>query len=154
MLTSTFMRSANIFLLILLCLPLQAGPQWVFNEILADPGAVNDSNNNGSFDPVEDEFLELINLSGDDADISGWTISDLVRVRHVFPEGTVVPADCAVVVFGSGPLGPSDSGALRLTSSSGILALNNGGDTLTLSTEAGAEVAIAAAYCPSQMECS
>ena len=144
MLASTLIRSVNILLLILLCLPLQAGPQWVFNEILADPGAVNDSNNNGSFDPVEDEFLELINLSGDDADISGWTISDLVRVRHVFPGGTVVPADCAVVVFGSGPLGPSDSGALRLTSSSGILALNNGGDTLTLSTEAGAEVAIAA----------
>ena len=125
MLRSFLIHPANILLLILLCLPLQADAQWVFNEILADPGAVNDSNNNGSFDPVEDEFLEIVNLSGDDADISGWTISDLVRIRHVFPEGTVVPADCAVVVFGSGPLGPSDSGALRLTSSSGILALNN-----------------------------
>lgn len=143
MLTGAFTRSVNVLLLILLCLRVQAGPQWVFNEILADPGAVNDSNNNGSFDPVENEFLELVNLSGDDADISGWTISDLVRVRHVFPEGTVVPADCAVVVFGSGPLGPSDSGALRLTSSSGILALNNGGDTLTLSTDTGTEVATA-----------
>lgn len=143
MLTSAFSSSITVILLVLLCLRAQAGPQWVFNEILADPGAVNDSNNNGSFDPVENEFLEIVNLSGADADISGWTISDLVRVRHVFPEGSLVPAGCAVVIFGSGPLGPSDSGALRLTSSSGILALNNSGDTLTLSTDTGIEVAIA-----------
>ena len=33
-------------------------------------------------------------------DISGYTISDLVDVRHTFPAGTVVPAGGAVVVFG------------------------------------------------------
>ncbi len=131
----------------LACTRAQAGSQWIFNEILADPGRANDSNNNGNFDSIEDEFLELVNLSGEDVDISGWTISDLVRIRHIFPEGSLVADGCAVVVFGGGPLGPSASGTLRLAASSGTLALNNSGDTLTLSTNAGIDI-VTATYGP------
>ena len=147
MITKAVLGCSFMVIALMTCARSDAGSQWVFNEILADPGRVNDSNNNGNSDPIEDEFLELVNLSGADADISGWTISDLVRIRHVFPEGSLVADGCAVVIFGGGPLGPSNSGVLRLASSSGTLALNNSGDTLTLSTNTGIEIA-AVSYGP------
>lgn len=147
MITRTVLGCGFMVIALMTCTRSDAGSQWVFNEILADPGRINDSNNNGNSDPIEDEFLELVNLSGADADISGWTISDLVRIRHVFPEGSLVADGCAVVIFGGGPLGPSNSGVLRLASSSGTLALNNSGDTLTLSTNTGIEIA-AVSYGP------
>jgi len=109
-----------------------AQPAWVINEVLADPGAVNDANGDGNNDAVDDEFVEIVNLSGADADIGGWTISDIVRVRHAFPEGTIVPNECAIVVFGSGPIGRPFNGAVFQTASDGSLGFNNGGDTITL----------------------
>ncbi|MCH2582631.1 MAG: lamin tail domain-containing protein, partial [Planctomycetes bacterium] len=90
MTTRTTPRRILFLFAFLACTRAQAGSQWIFNEILADPGRANDSNNNGNFDSIEDEFLELVNLSGEDVDISGWTISDLVPVRHIFTEGSLV----------------------------------------------------------------
>ena len=116
---------------------LRAGGVWVINEVLADPGAVNDANGDGNFDPVDDEYIEIVNLSGEDQDISLWTISDFVRVRHQFPEGTIVPNECAVVVFGSGPIGRPFTGATFQIASDGSLGLNNSGDTITFADDVG-----------------
>ncbi len=107
---------------------------WIINELLADPasGDAGDANGDGIRDGSADEFVEIINASGGDVDISGWTLADGFTVRHTFPADTVVADGCAIVVFG----GPAPTGAFGLaevqTASTGFLGLNNGGDTVTL----------------------
>jgi len=108
---------------------------WIINEIHADPasGFAGDANGDGTRDFSDDEFIEIVNVSGADADISGWTLADGFTVRHTFPSGSVVPGGCSIVVFGGGaPTGPFGISEVQ-TASSGALGLNNGGDTVTLS---------------------
>lgn len=112
------------------------------NEVLADPPAGEDVNGDGSADTAEDEFVELINLSAGEVDLSGWLLSDASGLRHTFPLGTVIPSGCGVVVFGGGtPVG--DFGGMTVqTASEGGLGLNNGGETITLESKAGTVAAL------------
>ena len=106
-------------------------PDVVINEISADPdSSAGDANGDGTAHFSEDEFVEIVNVSGADLDISGWTISDAVGVRHMFPAGSVITNGCSVVVFGGGTPTGSFGNSLVQTSSSGQLGLNNGGDSL------------------------
>ena len=105
----------------------------IINEILADPDATNgDANGDGIVSTSEDEFVELINNSSNEVDISGWTLSDGVRVRHTFEEGTIVAANGVIVVFSGGTPTGNFGGAIVQIASSGSLALNNDGDSITL----------------------
>lgn len=91
----------------------------VINELLADPTG----------DETEDEYVELVNAGGAVIDLTGCALGDIVDpARHVFGALVLRPGE-AVVVFGGG-----DRSAIAnaLTSSSGALSLNNGGDTVTL----------------------
>ncbi len=117
---------------------------WIINEIHADPAGdiSGDANNDGERDGSDDEFVEIINVSGSVADISGWTLADGFGVRHVFPAGTIVENQCGVVVFGGGvPTGPF-GGVVVQTASGGSLGFNNSGDTVTLNNGS-ADVAVA-----------
>lgn len=109
-------------------------PTWLINEFLADPGATTgEANGDGTVNVSQDEFVEIINVSSAAVDITGWTLSDSVGVRHTFPSGTVIPANCGIVVFGGGtPTGTFGNMTVH-AASSGQLGLNNGGDTITLS---------------------
>ena len=111
---------------------------WVINEIHADPDTfLGDANGDGSVNTSDDEFIEIVNNSGADVDISGWTLSDGVSLRHTFPANTVVPADCSVVVFGGGtPTGIFGFSVVQSASTS-ALGLNNTGDTVTLNNGTG-----------------
>ncbi|MDH3546147.1 MAG: lamin tail domain-containing protein, partial [Gammaproteobacteria bacterium] len=107
---------------------------WVINEINADPaaGSAGDANGDGTQNFSDDEFVEIVNTSGADADISGWTLADGFSVRHTFPAGSVVRDGCSIVIFGGGtPTGTFGGGQVQ-TASSGALGLNNGGDNVTL----------------------
>jgi Lamin Tail Domain/IPT/TIG domain len=110
----------------------------VINEYLADPpeGAAGDANGDGTRSSSSDEFVEILNRSGETIDISGFKLSDGEAVRHVFPPGTVVPPFEAAVVFGGGtPTGAFGNAAenhLVFKASTGGLSLNNGGDTIIL----------------------
>jgi predicted extracellular nuclease len=108
---------------------------FVINEIHADPAIdlSGDANADGVRDATQDEFVELVNTSASDIDISGWTLSDGFGQRHVFPAGSVVQSGCSVVVFGGGTPTGLFGASLVQTASSGALGLNNGGDTITLS---------------------
>lgn len=124
----------------------------VINEILADPHPDDppadpngDANGDGVRDSSEDEFLELVNVSGSDLDLSGWTISDGVALRHTFPADTIVPDNCAVVVFGGGAPTGAFGGSVVQTASEGFLGFNNGGDTVTVS-DPGATVTVEYLY--------
>lgn len=107
-------------------------PQLVINEILADPGTVCDANGDGKGDSTQDEFVELVNAGAAPLDISGWTLSDAVQVRHVFAANTVLPAGGAIVVFGGGTPTGTFGGSLVCTASTKSLGLNNPGDTVTI----------------------
>ncbi len=120
--------------------PEESEVQVMINEVLADPPSSNeegDMNGDGYRNASEDEFVEILNLSDSDVDISGWSISDSFTTRFTFPNGTVVPAHGVVVVFGGG-----DSSSFTLPegvmafSSKEIggdyLGLTNSGDTVTL----------------------
>jgi len=110
-------------------------PTILINEILADPHATNgDANGDGTVNTTQDEFIEFVNVSGAALDISGWTISDIVQVRHTFAAGTIFTNQCGAVVFGGGtPTGTFGNTLVQVANASGnSLGLNNTGDTITL----------------------
>jgi hypothetical protein len=96
-------------------------PFMYINEILAnEPGS-----------DTAREFVELVNLGNVAADLGGWTLSDNVMTRHVFPAGTMVAPGKALVVFGAAsgiPGGLTNA----VAASTGTLALNNTGDDVSL----------------------
>lgn len=102
----------------------------VINEILAnEPGNATAS-----------EFVELVNLGNASADLSGWTLSDSVSVRHTFAAGTRLAAGRALVVFGAAsgiPAGLSNA----VATSTGTLSLNNTTDVVTLRTASATTIA-------------
>ncbi len=103
----------------------------IINEIHADPDSSNgDANGDGIINTADDEFIEIFNTSGTDLNISFWTLEDLTKVRHTFPNGTVVPKEESIVLFGSGT--PITVPGLVQMASSGGLGLNNSGDTITI----------------------
>jgi endonuclease/exonuclease/phosphatase family metal-dependent hydrolase len=100
----------------------------ILNEILAnEPGS-----------STAGELVELVNTGGTDADLSGYTLSDGVSVRHVFAGGTTIAAGKALVVYGGASAIPG--GFPAVAASSGSLGLNNGGDTVTLRDGSGDQV--------------
>ena len=117
----------------------------VINEFQYDPAPdlSGDANGDGIRDGSQDEFVELVNDSGADLDISGWTLNDAVGLRHTFPAGTVVANGCAVVVFGGGVPNGDFGGSVVQVASTGFIGLNNGGDSITILDGVGAQVATA-----------
>jgi hypothetical protein len=114
------------------------GAAFVINEINADPDSTNgDANGDGEAHYSDDEFVEIVNMSGVDIDMSNWTLSDGYGLRHTFPLGTLVSDGCAVVVFGGGTPVGDFGGAIVMVSSGGNLGLNNGGDSVAIADETG-----------------
>jgi hypothetical protein len=114
------------------------GSAFVINEINADPDTIlGDANGDGAANFGDDEFVEIVNMSGADMDMSAWTLADGAALRHTFPFGTIVGDGCAVVVFGGGTPTGSFGGAIVMVASGGSLGLNNGGDTVTIADSTG-----------------
>ncbi|HEV7373595.1 MAG TPA: Calx-beta domain-containing protein [Pyrinomonadaceae bacterium] len=116
----------------------------VINEVLADPpdGSNGDANHDGARDSNDDEFVELVNTTANNIDISGYqlltrsTSASNDTLRHTFAPGTIFPAGSAIVVFGGGSFNPTNPvfGGAQVfkTSSSGGLSLTNSGGVVTL----------------------
>jgi uncharacterized repeat protein (TIGR01451 family) len=115
----------------------------LINEVLADPPdlAAGDANHDGVRDSSDDEFIELVNTTTHDIDISGYQLlsrsssATTDTLRHTFAAGTILPACSAAVVFGGGTFDPNNSafgGALVIKATSGSLSLTNGGGAITL----------------------
>jgi hypothetical protein len=126
--------------------PLQAS--LIFNEVLYDPsnsGLDGDANGDGSYVQSEDEFVEIINLSTQATDLSGYKLYDAQNLaagtpNHIFPNGTIVGAGKAIIVFGGGTPTGNFGGAVVQTSTFGDLNLNNAGDVLYLYDAANGQV--------------
>ena len=112
-----------------------SGPQCaeaviLINEVLADPSALfGDANGDGVIHTTQDEFVELVNTATSPVSLAGWTLSDLVQVRHVFAPSSSIPGLGFFVVFGGGA--PQGFANVAVASTK-TLALNNTGDTVTL----------------------
>ncbi|WP_426432276.1 T9SS type A sorting domain-containing protein [Winogradskyella sp. HB-48] len=103
----------------------------LINEINADPDATNgDANGDGTVNTSEDEFVEIYNSGATSIDLTDFTISDAVTVRHTFPSGTVLAPNSFITVFGGGT--PTGINGIAQTASSGGLGLNNGGDSVII----------------------
>ena len=98
--------------------------QVVLNEVLPDPVGTDRGQ----------EYVELVNLGPDPADLRGFEIEDGASVRHRFGDVVLAPGE-ALVLFDEG----DHSGVPgAINSDSGFLSLNNAGDTLTLTERGGA----------------
>ncbi|MEM6262736.1 MAG: lamin tail domain-containing protein [Bacteroidota bacterium] len=122
--------------------------QLILNEICYDPsnsGLNGDTNGDGRYAQAEDEFLEFVNLSASELDVSGYKLYDEENLainvpNHTIPANTVIPAGGALVIFGGGTPTGSFGGALVQTSTSGDFNLNNSGDKLYVFDAADTEI--------------
>ena len=112
---------------------------FVLNEVLYDPpsGSPGDANGDGIRDANDDEFVELVNSSANNLDISGYKLYDADRLsintaNHEFPANTILNPGQAVVVFGGGTPTGNFGGSLVFAASGQVLNLNNSGDVLTV----------------------
>ena len=126
------------------CGPGPGPDDLVINEVLADPGAVNDPNQDGVSDNG-DEFVEILNLSGGVLDLSGVALHDEVKEVFTVTQGVCLNPGQALVIFASASSDLALGGALVLADGGSSLALNNGGDALTL-FNAAAEIIDAMSY--------
>ncbi|HEY3581175.1 MAG TPA: lamin tail domain-containing protein, partial [Pyrinomonadaceae bacterium] len=128
----------------------------VINELLADPpdGLNGDANHDGVRDTSADEFVELVNSTTHDIDLSGYQLQSRSltatndTLRHRFAQGTTLSAGKAVVVFGGGSPNASDpifGSAQIVKASSGGLSLVNGGGVVILRKSNG-EIVTSVAY--------
>ena len=96
-------------------------PKVIINEIMAnEPGS-----------DVNGEYVELVNVGTASASIGGWTISDGTSVRHTFASGTSLAAGKAIVVYAGASAIPAGL-TNAVASSTGVLSLANGGDSVIL----------------------
>ncbi|HEY2963878.1 MAG TPA: lamin tail domain-containing protein [Pyrinomonadaceae bacterium] len=128
----------------------------VINEILADPpdGLAGDANHDGVRDSSADEFIELVNSTPRDIDLSGYQLQSRSltaandTLRHRFATGTTLFAGTAIVVFGAGTPNASNplfNGSQVVKASTGGLSLVNSGGVVTLRNRNG-EIVTAVAY--------
>ncbi|MDF1564740.1 MAG: lamin tail domain-containing protein [Deltaproteobacteria bacterium] len=103
----------------------------VINELLADPSpTLGDANCDGLISSGEDEFVEIVNVSGVDLDLGGVSLWDGTAQRHTFLS-VGLPAGGVMVVFGGGT--PSCLWPANVqVQTAGSLGLNNAGDTVSL----------------------
>ena len=128
----------------------------VINEFLADPpdGLAGDANHDGVRDSSADEFIELVNSTTNDIDLSGYQLQSRAlngttdTLRHRFANGTTLFAGTAIVIFGGGALNatnPVFGGAQVVKASSGGLSLVNSGGVITLRNKS-SEIVTSVAY--------
>ena len=89
--------------------PILTYPLFI-SEVLADPpaGPAGDANQDGQYNPHEDEFIELYNAGPVPVSLAGWRLGDAGSLSDYFrfPRDAVIAPRSYVVLFGGGnPLG-------------------------------------------------
>ncbi len=79
---------------------IQITPRIVINEINFD--VYKDANGDGIINSHQDEFIEIINISSEDVDLTGWRLGDDEVLSFTFPDGYVIKSGQIVTVFSGG----------------------------------------------------
>jgi len=124
----------------------------LINEVLYDPsnaGLVGDANGDGIYNQSQDEFIELVNSGNASINLSGYTISDVVKVgglktiRFTFPDSSFLAAGKSLVVFGGGtPTGTFGGSQVYLAQDAGGLNMNNSGESIYVTDSTGKDLLI------------
>lgn len=111
----------------------------LINEIHADPASdlTGDANGDLVRSASDDEFVEIVNTGISSVDLSGFKLFDEVKLRHVFADGTMLPAGKAIVVFGGGNPSGTFGNSIIQTASKGSLGITNEGDRVELQNHVG-----------------
>ncbi|MDP6942918.1 MAG: lamin tail domain-containing protein [Myxococcota bacterium] len=114
--------------------------QLIIHEVLADPGSKHiDANQDGWGDNKDDEFVEIVNISGVALALGGVSIivdSD-AEDYFTFPTGTCLSAGQAALVFDTYSGGGDFGGAIAFQTPNTNLGLNNNGDSVRLVGDGG-----------------
>ncbi|MES2389788.1 MAG: lamin tail domain-containing protein [Bacteroidota bacterium] len=124
----------------------------IINEVLYDPSNAaleGDANGDGAYDQEDDAFIELINVSPQDKDISGFTVnnvnvvSGVSELQFTFPANTIAKSRKAIVVFGGGtPAGDFGKAQVFVAGGTNGLSLQNSGERIEIRDNTGVAVAI------------
>jgi Lamin Tail Domain len=124
----------------------------IINEVLYDPsnsGLAGDANNDGIYNQTQDEFIEFVNNGGSALDLSGYTVSDSIKVdsvitvRFTFPANSIIMPGKAFVVFGGGtPTGSFGGANVFLSQDAGGLNMNNSGEAIVVKDATGKTVLV------------
>lgn len=113
----------------------------IINEIYQGPdGNLGDANGDSVSPTFEDEFIEIVNVSGAPYDLSFCSIvEDSFNFNgpvHVFPEGTILAPGAALVVFNGGAISDGSTSAFGTAeiqkASEGGLFLSDDGEDVRL----------------------
>ncbi len=138
------MKKILLLFLFLLLNQINSQAQLIVNEVLYDPSNIlleGDANGDGVYSQTQDEFIEFVNTGTSSIDISGYQIWDDTLVGtlvYTIPNGTVIPSQGALVVFGGGsPIGLF--GGARILADTGIegLSLNNSLEVIVIKNNLG-----------------
>lgn len=99
----------------------------LINEIYSSPN--DDANRDGVLDTVQDEFIEIVNISSNKLDLSGVAVSDKTKVRHIFSNGFILKPFESLVLFGGGK-NNNFTASRSQVASGGDLGLNNSGEEI------------------------
>ncbi len=80
------------------------------SEVFADPptGPDGDANQDGHYDPHQDEFIELYNAGPEAISLASWQLGDSASLHDYFrfpPNATIAPGSCVVLFGGGSPTG-------------------------------------------------
>lgn len=138
------MKKNLILLIFSILLGLNVQAQLIINEVLYDPsntGLEGDANGDGLYSQTEDEFIEFVNIGSSSLNVSGYQIWDDTLVGslvYTIPNGTIIPPQGALVIFGGGtPVGLF--GGARVLADTGLsgLNLNNFGEVIVIKDSTG-----------------
>ena len=118
--------------------------QLVINEVLYDPSNIaleGDANGDGLYDQTKDEFIEFVNTGSSPLNMSGYQIWDdtiIGSLVYVFPIGTIIQPQSALVIFGGGtPIGFFGGATVLADTGLSGLSLANTGEIIVIKNELG-----------------
>jgi hypothetical protein len=141
------MKRILFLFLFSLLMGLNVNAQLIINEVLYDPSNTlleGDANGDGVYSQTDDEFIEFVNIGSTNLNLSGYQIWDdtlIGTLVYTIPNGTIIPPQGALVVFGGGkPVGLFGGSLVLADTGISGLNLNNSGEVIVIKDSTGKTV--------------
>ena len=141
------MKRILFLFLFSLLMGLNVNAQLIINEVLYDPSNTlleGDANGDGVYSQTDDEFIEFVNIGSTNLNLGGYQIWDdtlIGTLVYTIPNGTIIPPQGALVVFGGGkPVGLFGGSLVLADTGISGLNLNNSGEVIVIKDSTGKTV--------------